>query len=79
MQLQYLYNFLATGDVVTRDGEFLGTWERDAEGHPLFYPEGRTGVCLWNVALPLLSDEIHEWVVLGKPDDMLVEAHSTTP
>jgi hypothetical protein len=79
IQLRYKYNFLSDGSVVTRDGEYLGTWAGDPEGHPMFYPDGTSGVCLFEIGFPLLNDTIDEWLKLGKPDYLLQRAHSTEP
>ena len=57
MELRYRYNFLEDGSVVTKEGEYLGTWEVDAEDHPLFYPDGTEDLCLWDIGFPLLLQD----------------------
>lgn len=46
MDLKYDINLLDDGSVVTKDGEYLGTWESDDNDHLSFTPEGAAGPAL---------------------------------
>ncbi|POO56166.1 hypothetical protein CTT39_05315 [Agrobacterium rosae] len=61
MQLKFKINLMDDGSVVTRDGEYLGTWELDAEDHPSFTPDGHTEQLLWSPWVGLLCEEIEQW------------------
>lgn len=61
MQLNFNINLLEDGAVVTRDGEYLGRWELDAEDHPSFTPDGHTEQLLRSPWIGLLCEEIEQW------------------
>ena len=52
------------GDVVTRDGEFLGIWEIDADceqGYIWFTPDGDTERLFVSMMIGKLCMEIGDW------------------
>lgn len=61
MELKYNINLLEDGTVVTRDGEFLGTYDLDAEDHPWFTPDGETQPTIFHPFIPLFCEEIEDW------------------
>ncbi|MBA4774284.1 MAG: hypothetical protein H2044_01335 [Rhizobiales bacterium] len=61
MELRRNINLLEDGSVVTREGEFLGTYELDAEDHPWFTPDGATEPTLSKPFIPLFCQEIERW------------------
>ncbi|MBY5590916.1 hypothetical protein HFO49_26095 [Rhizobium leguminosarum] len=58
---RYPINLCSDGSVVTRDGEFLGTWTMDEHEHPSFTPEGASEPLLSHVLVGLLCLSIREW------------------
>lgn len=60
-ELPYAINLLEDFSVVTQDGEYLGTWELDAEDHPSFTPDGQSQTLLWSPWVGLLCEKIAEW------------------
>lgn len=61
MDLKYNINLLRDGSVVTRDGEFLGTYHLDAEDHPWFTPEGETKPMISHPFIPSFCAAIEDW------------------
>ncbi|NTZ90482.1 hypothetical protein [Agrobacterium tumefaciens] len=61
MELRYNINLLEDGSVVTRDGEFLGTYHLDAEDHPWFIPDGATEPVLGEMFFPIFWEAIENW------------------
>jgi hypothetical protein len=59
--LQWKINLLDDGSVVTRDGEYLGTWEADENDHPSFTPDGESEVLFFDVFVGSLCQRIEEW------------------
>lgn len=64
-ELRFKINLLPDGSVVTRDGEYLGTWATDeTDAFYLFKPDGASGPPLfvdpyrWS-----LCDKIERWHV----------------
>lgn len=55
------YGEQETGDVVTRDGEVIGTWSLDENGHCLFTPDGEAEAVLLGTMLPFVVDRIAKW------------------
>ena len=60
--MQWRINFWENGDVVTDDGEVIGTWQRDAEDHPSFTPAGASRALIWSIGLPSLAQQIETWL-----------------
>lgn len=50
-----------SGDVITKDGEVIGTWTADAEDHCSFTPLGEAEAIIWNPFLGLFCREVAEW------------------
>jgi hypothetical protein len=50
-----------TGDVITKDGEVIGTWVLDPEDHPGFIPLGGQEVIIWNWMIGPFCKEILAW------------------
>ena len=50
-----------SGDVITKDGEIIGTWSADAEDHCSFTPRGQTEPIIWNPFLGLFCKSVAEW------------------
>lgn len=61
MKLNYNINLLEDGSVVTRDGEFLGTYDLDADDHPHFTPEGETEPTISHPFLAMFCKAIEDW------------------
>jgi hypothetical protein len=59
--LRWKINLLDDGSVVTQDGEYLGTWEADAEDHPSFIPDGTDEVLFWSPWVGQLCERIEDW------------------
>lgn len=59
--LRYPINLCDDGSVVTRDGEFLGTWTMDCYGHPSFTPDGASEPLLSHLVVGLLCWDIRDW------------------
>lgn len=49
------------GSVVTTDGEYLGTWERDENDHPMFTPDGASEPLFHHPFVYRLREMISEW------------------
>lgn len=54
-------NLLDDRSVVTQDGEYLGTWQSDENGHPSFTPDGETEELFFDVYVWSLCNQIEEW------------------
>lgn len=63
--LKLRVNFWSNGDVISNDGEILGTWARDAEDHPSFTPTGATEALIWATQIPMLSGYVAKWLDAG--------------
>ncbi len=50
-----------SGDVYTKDGEVIGTWSSDAEGHCSFTPYGETEPVISEPFLGLFCKEVADW------------------
>lgn len=61
MYLKRNINLLEDGSVVTRDGEFLGTWESDENDHPMFTPDGASEPAISHPIVYRLCELIGEW------------------
>lgn len=66
MELPYEINFVgfgtgSSGDVITKDGEYLGRWETDENDHPSFTPDGHDSALFENPFLGLLIEDIRKW------------------
>jgi hypothetical protein len=59
--LRYPINLCDEGSVVTKDGEFLGTWTMDNHEHPSFTPDGASEPLLSHVLVGLLCMNIRAW------------------
>jgi hypothetical protein len=57
----YPINLCEDGSVVTRDGEYLGTWIIDEHEHPSFTPDGASEPLLFHLVVGLLCMSIREW------------------
>jgi hypothetical protein len=58
---RFKINLCDDGSVVTRDGEYLGTWEMDENDHPSFTPDGEAEVLLFEMWIGLLCQKIADW------------------
>jgi hypothetical protein len=61
--LKYAINLVENGDVITIDGEYLGTWEIDEDRVFNFTADGETSTTLTNVFVGLLCRDIKEWLL----------------
>jgi len=59
--LRWTINLLPDGSVVTRDGEYLGTWQLDENDHPSFTPEGASNAAIFHTLIPIFCKKIEEW------------------
>lgn len=59
--LVYPVNLCKDGMVVTRDGEFLGSWSFDDDACPFFIPDGDTEPLLEHVTSGGLAFQIRQW------------------
>jgi hypothetical protein len=59
--LDYKINLCDDGSVITRDGEFIGTWSMDENEHPSFTPDGADEPLLYDNWVGLLCQKIMEW------------------
>ncbi|MDQ0421117.1 hypothetical protein J2045_002144 [Peteryoungia aggregata LMG 23059] len=50
-----------TGDVITRDGEYLGTWELVDDVFHAFIPDGETEHLFFEPFLGMLCWKVWEW------------------
>ncbi|PVA06121.1 hypothetical protein [Thalassorhabdomicrobium marinisediminis] len=49
------------GDVVTKDGEYLGRWHFDENDEPYFTPDGESDYLFFHPFVPMLCKKILEW------------------
>ncbi len=61
MDLKYNINLCLDGSVVTKHGEFLGTYHHDAEDHPWFTPDGETHPTISHQFIPSFCKAIEDW------------------
>lgn len=64
---RFKINLCDDGSVVTKDGEYLGTWAMDENDHPSFTPDGDTEARFFEMWIGLLCEKIAAWHE-GKPD-----------
>jgi hypothetical protein len=64
VELPYKINLLRDGSVVTRDGEYLGTWHVDEETDAFYVlvPDGAEEQSFMDPFIPGLCSRIEEWV-----------------
>ncbi|WP_374428704.1 hypothetical protein [Tabrizicola sp.] len=55
------YGDKESGDVVTMDGEIIGTWVLDPEDHPGFIPLGGTEQIIWSPWIGQFCKLVKEW------------------
>lgn len=58
---RYNINLMDGGSVITKDGEYLGTWEADENDHPSFMPDGASEPLFFEMGTGLLCAKIDEW------------------
>ncbi len=69
-ELRFPINFLRDGNVVSQDGEYLGTWDTDeSDAIWLFTPDGATEPLLRHPFLPFLCEEIQRWQETGEVEE----------
>lgn len=51
----------ATGDVITGDGEFLGTWSMLNGAIYSFIPDGEEDSIFSDTIIPMFCDQIEKW------------------
>lgn len=66
--LRWKINLLEDGSVVTRDGEYVGTWESDENDHPSFTPDGGSEAIFFDVFVGSLCQRIERWWLSGAPE-----------
>jgi hypothetical protein len=66
--LRWKINLLDDGSVVTRDGEYLGTWQSDENDHPRFTPDGESEIIFFDMYVGSLCDRIEQWRPSGATD-----------
>lgn len=59
--LRFKINLCEDGSVITKDGEYIGTWSMDDNEHPAFIPDGATETLFYSPWVGLLCQEIREW------------------
>ena len=59
--LKFPINLIENGDVITIDGEYLGTWEIDEDRLFNFTADGEANITLTNVFVGLLCRDIDKW------------------
>jgi hypothetical protein len=59
--LSYKINLRDDGSVVTKDGEYIGTWTMDENEHPSFTPDGASKPMFYDNWVGLLCRKIMEW------------------
>jgi hypothetical protein len=57
----YEINLMDDGSVVTKYGEYLGTWKADENDHPNFTPDGASDVLFFDVFVGSLCRKIWKW------------------
>lgn len=64
--MRYNINLLKDGSVVTRDGEYLGTWDTDESDAMFeFTPDGSSDVLVAHPFRSFLCEMIENWYALG--------------
>ncbi|MCX7568197.1 hypothetical protein OS189_17790 [Sulfitobacter sp. F26169L] len=58
---RFKINLCDDGSVVTGDGEYLGSWKRDENGHPSFTPDGESEVLFFEMWIGMLCQKIADW------------------
>ncbi len=58
---RFKINLRDDGSVVTRDGEYLGTWKTDENGYPSFTPDGESEVLFFEMWIGMLCQKIADW------------------
>ncbi|MGO7873947.1 hypothetical protein AB9F42_31990 [Rhizobium leguminosarum] len=74
--LRFPINLCDEGSVVTKDGEFLGTWTMDEHEHPSFTPDGASEPLLFHVLVGLLCLNIRAWHE-GAEEDNVIGPHQS--
>lgn len=69
--LRFPINLCDEGSVVTKDGEFLGTWTMDEHEHPSFTPDGALEPLLSHALVGLLCLDIRAWHEGTEEDNVL--------
>jgi len=59
--LRFKINLCDDGSVVTKDGEYIGTWGMDENAHPSFLPDGASEPLFFDMFVGILSERIREW------------------
>jgi hypothetical protein len=59
--LRFKINLCDDGSVVTKDGEWIGTWEMDENAHPSFHPDGASEPLFFDVFVGLICEKIKKW------------------
>lgn len=59
--LRFKVNLGDEGSVITRDGEYIGTWQMDENEHPSFYPTGASEAKFFSVFVGSLCRTIADW------------------
>lgn len=62
-------NFWSTGEVVTNNGEIVGTWEMLDDAIPCFTPTGDDKPLLHAQFIPQLSEYVAEWLDAAGDND----------
>lgn len=65
---RFKINLDKDGSVITRDGEYIGTWQMDENDHPSFTPLGETEVLFFEMWVGLLCQKIAEWHEANEKD-----------
>ena len=55
------YGQQESGDVITKDGEVIGTWVLDPEDHPGFIPLGEEEIVIYDFWIGPFCKAILEW------------------
>lgn len=59
--LRFKINLCKDGSVVTKDGEYTGTWEMDENEHPSFIPTGASEPLFFDIWVGMLCERIRKW------------------
>ena len=67
--LPFAFNLMTDRSVVTREGEYLGTWGKDeSDAFYQFTPDGSSEVLFEARYIGLLCEEIEQWQGAQLPD-----------
>jgi len=67
-EYKFPINFLDSGDVVTKVGEFIGTWDTDeTDAFYEFTPNGASEPLFSDPFMGSLANSIQEWLDSGSP------------